>query len=111
MSANRRDRLTARLPMLRPPHREGGVGALRIEVRGADHHGRQTLIAGIAERVGTAAGATAAAFAELAATRPAASGIVIPGDRSLPTGELLDRIGDHGVRVQSFTGVPTPGEG
>ena len=28
-SATRRDRLTARLPMLRPPHAEGGVGALR----------------------------------------------------------------------------------
>ena len=34
-SARRRDRFTARLPMLRPPHPEGGVGALRVEVRGS----------------------------------------------------------------------------
>jgi hypothetical protein len=111
VSATRRDRLTARLPMLRPPHREGGIGALRVEVRGADAQGRRiTLIAGIAELVGTAAGAAAAAFADLAATSPAASGVVIPGDTALPTTALLDRIRDFGVRVQAFTGVPTPGE-
>ena len=34
-SARRRDRFTARLPMLSPPHQEGGIGALRVEVRGA----------------------------------------------------------------------------
>ena len=32
VSANRRDRFTAWLPMLSPPHREGGVGAIRVEV-------------------------------------------------------------------------------
>ena len=35
VSATRRDRLTSRLPMLTPPHPEGGVGAVRVEVRGA----------------------------------------------------------------------------
>ena len=63
MSANRRDRFTSRLPMLTPPHREGGVGALRVEVRGADETGaRVTLIAGIAEMVGTATAATASGY-------------------------------------------------
>jgi len=33
-AATRRDRLTARLPMLRPPHPEGLVGAVWAEVRG-----------------------------------------------------------------------------
>ena len=33
-AANRRDRVTARFPMLRPPHPEGGPGAVRVEVRG-----------------------------------------------------------------------------
>ncbi|MEJ7721753.1 MAG: hypothetical protein WKF58_15605 [Ilumatobacteraceae bacterium] len=67
-SATRRDRFTSWLPMLTPPHREGRVGALRAEARGARADGgRATLIAGIAERVGTASGATAAAFADAAA--------------------------------------------
>jgi len=35
MEANRRDRLTSRLPMLRPPHNDGGPGAVRAEVRGS----------------------------------------------------------------------------
>ena len=53
-SATRRDRLTARLPMLRPPHAEGGVGALRVEVRGASPDGaRETYVMGIAELVGS----------------------------------------------------------
>ncbi len=47
---------------------EGGVGAVRVEVRGQDVDGhRQTLIAGIAELVGTSAAATATAFAEAGA--------------------------------------------
>ena len=33
-AATRRDRLTSRLPMLRPPHAEGLVGAVSVEVRG-----------------------------------------------------------------------------
>ena len=50
--------------MLRTPHAEGLEGALRVEVRGADRDGgRQTLIARIAERAGTAAAAMAAVFA------------------------------------------------
>ena len=35
-SARRRDRFTARLPMLSPPHEEGGVGAVRVELRGSN---------------------------------------------------------------------------
>ena len=34
LSATRRDRVTARFPMLRPPHAEGGLSGVRIEVRG-----------------------------------------------------------------------------
>ena len=38
LAANRRDRLTARLPMLRRPHPEGGPGRVRVEVRGDEGH-------------------------------------------------------------------------
>ncbi|HEY2430877.1 MAG TPA: hypothetical protein VGI06_18215, partial [Acidimicrobiales bacterium] len=34
VAATRRDRITAALPMLRRPHPEGEVGAVRVEVRG-----------------------------------------------------------------------------
>ena len=44
------DRLTARLPMLRPPPREAGMGAIRVEVRGRDVTGwstAQAIAAGV----------------------------------------------------------------
>lgn len=109
-SARRRDRFTARLPMLRAPHQEGGVGALRVEVRGANAAGgRECLIVGVAELVGTAAAATAAAFATLVHDGRLPAGLVVPGQTSLPTLELLELIESFGVRLQEFTGVPQPG--
>ncbi|MCU0259979.1 MAG: hypothetical protein MUE78_03075 [Ilumatobacteraceae bacterium] len=105
MSANRRDRLTANLPMLVGPHPEGGVGALRVEVRGADAAGgRVSLVSGIAEFVGAAAAATAAAFAVALDAGELAPGVVVPGDASLDTIGLLHRIERFGVRLQEFAG-------
>lgn len=108
LSANRRDRFTAWLPMLRPPHREGGVGALRVEARGTDAHGaRTTRIVGIAELVGTAAAATAGAFVVAATHDLLEPGVVVAGDASLPNDHLLRTVGRLGVRLQEFTGVPS----
>lgn len=107
MSATRRDRLTARLPMLSPPHSEGGVGAVRVEVRGSDDGGgRVTLIVGIAELVGTAAAATAAALAGALVGGGLPSGAVTTGDERLDTVALLRDVERLGVRVQEFTGIP-----
>lgn len=108
-SARRRDRFTAWLPMLRPPHPEGGVGGLRVEVRGADADGgRQVAIAGIAELVGTTAAATAAALVTGLLDGLLPEGIVVAGDAELPTVELLARVERYGVRLQEFTGIPQP---
>jgi hypothetical protein len=107
-SATRRDRFTARLPMLSPPHREGGVGALRVEARGEDHTGaRTTLVIGMAELIGTAAAAVAGAFVDLLAGGGVAPGVVTAGDARLPNTELLAAVARGGVRVQAFTGVPS----
>lgn len=107
VSATRRDRLTARLPMLSPPHREGGVGALRVEARGHDDHGaRVTAILGIAELIGTAAAAVAAAFVDHVAGGDAPTGVITAADDDVPALELLRAVGRGGVRVQSFTGIP-----
>lgn len=107
VSATRRDRLTARLPMLSPPHREGGVGALRVEARGHDVAGaRVTMIAGIAELIGTAAAAVAAAFVIELDAGTLSPGSIVPGDDTLPTASLLASIQRGGVRFQSFTGIP-----
>lgn len=107
-SATRRDRLTARLPMLRPPHAEGGVGALRIEVRGAVADGaRETYVMGIAELVGSAAAAVIAAMVIELNENGLPKGVVIPGAEGLPTNRLLHHVQEHGVRIQEFTGQPS----
>ncbi len=108
VSANRRDRLTAWLPMLSPPHREGGVGAVRVEVRGTDAEGaRVTSIVGIAELVGTASAATASAFAVEALEGRLPAGVNRSADAGLDTIGILRTISELGVRLQEFTGVPS----
>ena len=107
VSATRRDRLTSPLPMLSPAHREGGVGGLRVEARGADIDGsRVTLIAGIAERVGTAAAATASAFTGAIVNGRLPRGAIASGSDAVPTTEVLTQVVSGGVRLQGFTGVP-----
>ncbi|MBX3314610.1 MAG: hypothetical protein KF906_09850 [Actinobacteria bacterium] len=60
LAATRRDRLTSRLPMLRRPHPEAGLGAVRVEVQGRDADGIRVEILGAMDRPGVAGGAVAA---------------------------------------------------
>lgn len=79
LAANRRDRLTAHLPMLRRPHPEGGPGAVRVEVRGQRASSRDTKVLGAMDRPAVAAGAVAALSAVWAVSgklhRPGAAGL------------------------------------
>jgi saccharopine dehydrogenase-like NADP-dependent oxidoreductase len=60
MAATRRDRLTARLPMLRKPHAEAGPGAVRIEVRGRREGVAGSVVLACMDRASVATGAVAA---------------------------------------------------
>ena len=60
LAATRRDRLSAQLPMLRKPHPEGLVGAIRVEVRGERDGETDVLVLGALDRPAVATGATAA---------------------------------------------------
>ena len=112
MSGTRRDRFTARLPMLSPPHREGGVGAVRVELRGALASGaRETLVAGAAMRSGVAAAAVAGAAAEwLCYGASGLRGAIVLGDERLPSADLLSRVRGWGVPLFDFTGLARPAE-
>jgi hypothetical protein len=66
VQATRRDRLTARLPMLWPTHPEGGPGGLRVEIRGRRAQARDLVVFGAMDRPAVATGAVAAVAARLA---------------------------------------------
>ena len=104
-SARRRDRVTARLPMLRSPHSEGGVGALRVEVRGIDADGRRrSMVQGVAEQVGTASAAVAATFVEAVVAGALPPGVSLAGDENVADLRLLHRVIERGVRLQEYCG-------
>lgn len=105
LAASRRDRVTARLPMLRPPHPEGTVGAVRVEVRGRRGNATDTVVLGAIDRPALAAGAVAAVAAMWAAesrfTRLGAGGLAeLVGD-AVP---FLRELSRRGVRAAAFDG-------
>jgi hypothetical protein len=106
VSATRRDRMTARLPMLTPPHSDGDLGAVRVEARGADDTGgRLTVIAGCAAPTADLAAAVCAATAMQVAAHTLDAKVYSLGDESLAHLDLLHHATVLGVRVQEFTGV------
>ncbi|MEA3184401.1 MAG: hypothetical protein QOJ74_878 [Ilumatobacteraceae bacterium] len=106
VSGTRRDRLTARLPMLTPPHAAGDLGAVRVEVRGAAQDGaRVTVIAGASGAVGELAAAVMVACLEACLTKQLDPGVHVVGGQSLDPPTMLRRAVELGVRLHEFTGV------
>lgn len=108
-AASRRDRMTSWLPMLRPPHPEGTVGALKIEVRGRRGGRAETVLLGASGRPALVAGAVAACVASRAA-----AGELVTGSGGLASvvkepNELLAELVERGVPLMAFEGAtPTP---
>lgn len=104
MAATRRDRLTARLPMLRRPHPEGGPGAIRVEVRGSQGDGHQVRVLGAMDRPAVAAGAVAAvatvAVLDGSVLRPGAAGLA----ELVEPIPFLSELARRGVKAAVFEG-------
>ncbi len=105
LAATRRDRLTARLPMLRRPHPEGGPGAIRVEVRGWQDDQRLVKVLGAMDHPAVAAGAVAAvavtAILDGTVRHPGAAGLAELVEPVPFLGELARR----GVRAAVFEGL------
>jgi hypothetical protein len=105
VSATRRDRFTARLPMLAPPHAEGGMGALRVEVRGFVGTARCVEVAGVAERAAQAAGLLAGIVAHgVHAGVITQHGVCLTGDAAMPNAWIYGQLVASGLRVHRFVG-------
>ena len=108
--ANRRDRLTSRLPMLRRPHPEGGLGALRVEVRGRRGTALDEYVLGAVDRPGVAAGTVAAmAAAWLIEGRLSRTGAGGLAELVEPT-PFLATLADRGVKAAVFEGSSRAGQ-
>jgi saccharopine dehydrogenase-like NADP-dependent oxidoreductase len=105
LAASRRDRLTAWLPMLRPPHPEGVLGAIRVEVRGRRGPARDAVVFGAIDRPAMAAGTVAAVAAVWAAegrlVRAGSAGLAELVDEPV---SFLRELGRRGVRAAIFEG-------
>jgi saccharopine dehydrogenase-like NADP-dependent oxidoreductase len=105
LEATRRDRVTSFLPMLRPPHPEGRVGAVRVEMRGWVDGRADTRILGAAVAPAVAAGAVSALSARWAGQghldRIGAAGLVeLVNDPA----RFLKDLAPAGVTVSEFEG-------
>lgn len=103
-AANRRQRLLAFLPMLRRPHPEGRIGAIRVEIRGRRAGEVVAEVLGVIDRPAVAAGAVAGL-----AARWCLSGRIPPGAAGLaevvePV-SFLHELVELGVRAAVFEGV------
>jgi hypothetical protein len=100
---SRWDRVAQHLPAPWPAPREGGVGAIRVEARGAVDGARRTVVLGALDRPGVAA---AAVCAEVVADLLA--GAAPRGAHGLAAwpqaAELLARLRHRGVRVAELDG-------
>ena len=101
----RRDRLTARLPMLTPPHAEGGIGAVRVEVRGWYNEARHVEVIGVSDRIANIAGTIAAASARGVVAGGFASGVRVIGDTDSPNDHVLSAVVEAGIHLREFVGT------
>ena len=104
-AADRQDRLTARLPMLSPPHAEGGLGAVRVAVGGPVRGESAQRVLGAAHSpaaaTATVASATALAVARGECRRSGSMGL---GEALAPLA-LLTELSERGINPVLFDGV------
>jgi hypothetical protein len=105
IEATRRDRLTSWLPMLRPPHPEGLVGAVRVEVRGWAKGRAETEVLGVAVAPAVAAASVATNAALWAGNgRLARSGSAGLAELVEQPGAFLRDLAVDGITVAEFEG-------
>lgn len=106
VAASRRDRFTARLPMLRQPHSEGLLGAARVEVRGRRGPATDVRVLGALDRpaiaAGIVAGLTAGWVLEGRLARAGAGGLAELVAEPVP---FLQELARRGVRAAAFEGA------
>lgn len=110
VGATRRDRATARLPMMRRPHAEAGDGAIRVEVRGRRHGSVDSVVLGCKDRPSVAAAAMLAALVEeLLSGRCVGPHVAGVGSQVADSAAVLRALATRGVTCARFDGAAVGG--
>lgn len=103
LAATRRDRFSAHLPMLRKPHPEGLLGAVRVEARGRRAGASDVVVLGALDRPAVAAGAVAALALRWAVTGRLSAGAAGLGGIG-ESASFLAELGEVGIKAAIFDG-------
>jgi hypothetical protein len=106
---SRRDRFAQHLPRMLPAPVEGGVGAVRVEMRGTSGDEQVTLVFGALDRPGVAAGVLASEVVLAILGGEAPVGVIGAGSVADPRA-LLRRLRSKGVRVAELGGPTALGD-
>ena len=104
LSATRQDRFTAWLPMLTPPHNDGGIGAVRVEVRGRLENERTTRVLGAVSPPSTATAIVIETIVETLndlAVTPCVGGLAGIVDST----DFLNKVTQKGIKTVEFDGL------
>jgi hypothetical protein len=91
--------------MLRPPHPEGILGAVRVEVRGVRDGMRDIEVLGAIDRPAVAAGAVAAVGISHVIAAGAPAGVYGLAHSRLDTEGLLTELARRGVKAARYVGA------
>ena len=105
MAATRRDRFSSWLPMLRPPHPEGKLGAVRVEVRGQRDDAWVGRILGASGAPGFVAAAVVVSALELIGAGKVNGTGVVGLSEVVDVVEFLDVLEERGVVCEEFSGA------
>ena len=103
LSATRQDRFTSWLPMLTPPHNDGGVGAVRVEVRGKIKERRETKILGATAAPSTVSSIVAETLLDY--TKSAELYGAMGTASVVQSKNFVDEIRKKGVKIFEFDGI------
>ena len=105
MAATRRDRFSSWLPMLRPPHPEGKLGAVRVEVRGKRDGAWTGRILGASGAPGFVTAAVVMSTLELIGAGKVKGSGVVGLSEIVDAGEFLGVLEGQGVVCEEFFGA------
>ncbi|MCY3559750.1 MAG: Gfo/Idh/MocA family oxidoreductase [bacterium] len=104
-AADRQDRLTCRLPMLSPPHPEGGLGAVRVSVSGEAQGESTQRVLGVAHNPAAACAAVAASAARCLAAGEAERNGAVGLAEAIDPLRFLSALTERGIAPVIFEGV------